>query len=139
MRQIIATLFLLAQTLPATMAAEPGPSDAAMSALLPGTWINPPDSPDYEQIPSREVFLADGSYTYFEYKDKACKRQSEAIKAKWTIRDGILTSFLADGSVIKDKIISVSAEKIVLRSLDDGKSYFRIKSLACPTAPRPRK
>lgn len=137
-----ATVLVLAGALLADAAAAPVPglasegqnSDAALGALLVGTWINPPDSPDFERIPSRETFLANGSYTYFEYKDMACSKLAEKITVKWHIRDGILTSILTDGSVLKDKIISLTAEKIVLRSLDDGRSYFRIRSNACPTA-----
>ncbi|MBA5690202.1 lipocalin family protein [Rugamonas apoptosis] len=119
---------------PACSAAAPATDDAALGAQLVGTWINPPDSPDYERIPSRETFLADGTYTYFEYKDMACRRLAERITVRWTIRDGILTSILSDGAILKDKIISLTPEKIVLRSLDDGRSYFRIRSTACPTA-----
>ncbi|HJV02590.1 MAG TPA: lipocalin family protein [Burkholderiaceae bacterium] len=119
---------------PACSAADAGTDDAALSALLVGTWINPPDSPDFERIPSRETFLADGTYTYFEYKDMACRKLSERITVRWTLRDGILTSILSDGAILKDKIVSLTQEKIVLRSLDDGRSYFRIRSTACPTA-----
>lgn len=130
-----ALLLTLALTLsPACSAADANTDDAALSALLVGTWINPPDSPDYERIPSRETFLADGTYTYFEYKDMACRKLSERITVRWTLRDGILTSILSDGAILKDKIVSLTQEKIVLRSLDDGRSYFRIRSNACPTA-----
>ncbi|MBA5639192.1 lipocalin family protein [Duganella sp. LX20W] len=119
---------------PACSAADAGTDDAALSALLVGTWINPPDSPDFERIPSRETFLANGTYTYFEYKDMACRKLAERITVRWTLRDGILTSILSDGAILKDKIVSLTQEKIVLRSLDDGRSYFRIRSTACPTA-----
>lgn len=119
---------------PACPAADNESDDAALSALLVGTWINPPDSPDYERIPSRETFLANGTYTYYEYKDMACRKLVERITVRWNIRDGILTSFLSDGAILKDKIVSLTQEKIVLRSLDDGRSYFRIRSSACPTA-----
>jgi hypothetical protein len=130
-----ALMLSAALTLPqASRAADAEADDAALSALLVGTWINPPDSPDYERIPSRETFLADGSYTYYEYKDMACHKLIERIAVRWTVRDGILTSILSDGAILKDKIISLTQEKIVLRSLDDGRSYFRIRSTACPTA-----
>lgn len=119
---------------PAWCSADVETDDAALSALLVGTWINPPDSPDFERIPSRETFRADGSYTYFEYKDMACRKLSERITVRWTLRDGILTSILSDGAILQDKIVSLTQEKIVLRSLDDGRSYFRIRSTACPTA-----
>lgn len=132
-----ASALLLSATLMlplAGSAADAEPDDAALSALLVGTWINPPDSPDFERIPSRETFLADGTYTYFEYKDMACRKLVERITVRWTLRDGILTSILSDGAILKDKIVSLTQEKIVLRSLDDGRSYFRIRSTACPTA-----
>lgn len=134
--KIAAALMLTAALMlaPACSAADTTTDDAALGAQLVGTWINPPDSPDYERIPSRETFLADGTYTYFEYKDMACRKLAERITVRWTIRDGILTSILSDGAILKDKIISLTPEKIVLRSLDDGRSYFRIRSNACPTA-----
>lgn len=135
LEQSAAALLAVALALaPACCAANADTDDAALSALLVGTWINPPDSPDYERIPSRETFRADGSYTYFEYKDMACRKLSERITVRWTLRDGVLTSILSDGAILKDKIISLTQEKIVLRSLDDGRSYFRIRSTACPTA-----
>lgn len=135
LEQTAAALLSVALALaPACCAANADTDDAALSTLLVGTWINPPDSPDYERIPSRETFKADGTYTYFEYKDMACRKLSERITVRWTLRDGVLTSILSDGAILKDKIVSLTQEKIVLRSLDDGRSYFRVRSTACPTA-----
>ena len=111
--------------------------DTALTAMMVGTWINPPGSPDFEGVPSRETYDPDGTYTYLEYEDNACLRVSSTTTSKWYVWDGTLVTEYARGKVLKDEIVRMARKKVVLRSLDDNLTYFRLKSSACPTAMRP--
>ncbi len=107
-------------------------TDAGLKAMLIGTWINPPDSADYEGVPSREIFQADGTYLYYEYEDKACQKLSGSLTSRWYVWEGALFTQFPDRT-LKDHIISLQAKKVVLRSVDDNVTYHRIKSTRCPT------
>ncbi len=109
----------------ATMAKK---DDAALSAMLVGTWINPPDSADYEGIPSSDVFSADGTHTYTEYEDKDCQKVSGAVTAKWYVWDGTIVTEVGEGKTLKDEIVNMAPKKMVLRSLDDSLVYHRVRS-----------
>jgi uncharacterized lipoprotein NlpE involved in copper resistance len=102
--------------------------DAALSAMLVGIWVNPPDSADYEGIPSAEVFNADGTYSYIEYEDAACQKVSGAVHSKWYVWDGTIVNEVGDGKTLKDEIVNMAAKKMVLRSLDDSLTYHRIRA-----------
>jgi hypothetical protein len=119
--------------LAASAAPAPKRTDASLTASLVGTWINPPDSADYEGVPSRELYNADGTYTYTEYEDKACKNVASALTSKWYVWDGTLIVDYGDGKTLKDEIVTLAPKKVVLRALDDGLTYHRVKSAACPT------
>ncbi len=109
--------------------------DAALSAMLVGTWINPPDSADYEGIPSKEVFKADGTYTYTEFDDPACSRVSGAISSKWYVWDGMLVVEYPQGKSIKDEILNMAPKKMVLRSIEDSLVFHRVRSEKCLPIP----
>ena len=104
--------------------------DAALSAMLVGTWVNPPDSADYEGIPSAEVFNADGTYSYIEYEDKECLRVSGAVHSKWYVWDGTIVNEVGEGKTLKDEIVNMAPKKMVLRSLEDSLTYHRVRSTA---------
>jgi hypothetical protein len=105
--------------------------DAALSAMLVGTWVNPPDSADYEAVPSKEVFNADGTYTYTEFEDNTCSRVSAAISSKWYVWDGTLVVEFPDGKSLKDEIVNMAPKKMVLRSIEDSLVYHRVRSEKC--------
>lgn len=105
--------------------------DAALSAMLVGTWVNPPDSADYEAVPSKEVFNADGTYTYTEFEDNTCSRVSAAISSKWYVWDGTLVVEFPDGKSLKDEIVNMAPKKMVLRSVEDSLVYHRVRSEKC--------
>lgn len=108
--------------------------DDTLTKALVGTWITPPDSPDNADIPAKEVFGSDGVYGMYQYGDYACTRLARVTTAKWRIDGGFLITSMPDGSIIKDEIISLDATKAILRSVDDGQTYSRVKSTSCPTA-----
>ncbi len=108
-------------------------ADAALAAKMVGTWINPPDSADYEGVPSREIYYADGTYLYYEYEDKACQKLASSTISKWYVWEGALFTEFAEGNRLKDAIVSMQAKKVVLRSAEDNLTYHRIKSSECPT------
>lgn len=105
--------------------------DATLSAMLVGTWVNPPDSADYEAVPSKEVFNADGTYTYTEFEDNSCSRVSAAISSKWYVWDGTLVVEFPDGKSLKDEIVNMAPKKMVLRSIEDSLVYHRVRSEKC--------
>ncbi len=105
--------------------------DASLSAMLVGTWVNPPDSADYEAVPSKEVFNADGTYTYTEFEDNTCSRVSAAISSKWYVWDGTLVVEFPDGKSLKDEIVNMAPKKMVLRSIEDSLVYHRVRSEKC--------
>lgn len=117
--------------------------DAALSAMLVGTWLNPPDSADYEGIPSAEVFNADGTYSYIEYEDKECQKVSGAVHSKWYVWDGTIVNEVGEGKTLKDEIVNMAAKKMVLRSLEDSLTYHRVRSTVktrtCAGIPSPSK
>ena len=118
----------------ATQAKPPAKSaDAALASKMVGTWINPPDSADYEGVPSREVYNADGTYLYYEYEDKACHKLANSTVSRWFIWEGALFNEYPEGQRLKDDIVSLQAKKVVLRSAEDNLTYHRIKSTGCPT------
>lgn len=120
---------------PADAASTVKKDDSALSAMLVGTWINPPDSADYEGVPSKEVFKADGTYTYTEFEDSGCKHPSAAINSKWYVWDGTLVMEFPEGKSLKDEIVNMAPKKMVLRSIEDSLVYHRVRSEKCPTAP----
>lgn len=119
---------------PSQAAAPAKKDDAALSAMLVGTWVNPPDSADYEGVPSKEVFKSDGTYTYTEFEDTACSRVSAAISSKWYVWDGTLVVEFPEGKSLKDEIVNMAPKKMVLRSVEDSLVYHRVRSEKCATA-----
>ncbi len=119
---------------PSQAAAPVKKDDAALSAMLVGTWVNPPDSADYEGVPSKEVFNSDGTYTYTEFEDNACSRVSAAISSKWYVWDGTLVVEFPEGKSLKDEIVNMAPKKMVLRSVEDSLVYHRVRSEKCATA-----
>jgi uncharacterized lipoprotein NlpE involved in copper resistance len=96
--------------------------------MIVGTWVNPPDSADYEGIPSAEVFNADGTYSYIEYEDKECQKVSGAVHSKWYVWDGTIVNEVGEGKTLKDEIVNMAPKKMVLRSLEDSLTYHRVRS-----------
>ncbi len=129
------TAVAVACALATTAQAKPPPksADEVLAAKMVGTWINPPDSADYEGIPSREVYNADGTYLYYEYEDKACHKLASSTISKWYVWEGALFNEYPEGNRLKDAIISIQGKKVVLRSAEDNLTYHRIKSTGCPT------
>lgn len=116
---------------PAQAATPAKKDDAALSAMLVGTWVNPADSADYEGVPSKEVYNADGTYTYTEYDDDACSKVSAVVTSKWYVWDGTLIIELPEGKSLKDEIVNMAAKKMVLRSVEDSLVYHRVRSEKC--------
>ena len=119
---------------PAQAATPAKKDDAALSAMLVGTWVTPPDSADFEGVPSKEVFNSDGTYTYTEFEDNACSRVSAAISSKWYVWDGTLVVEFPEGKSLKDEIVNMAPKKVVFRSVEDSLVYHRVRSEKCLTS-----
>jgi len=109
----------------------PTSKDDEIRTLLVGSWINPPESSDYDGTPAVEVFHADGTYTVYVYDSRECARLLSEITIKWTVGDGILTSVSAQGKVMRDEIVAIGPDKMVIHSLDDDTTYLRRKGSLC--------
>lgn len=105
--------------------------DDALSAKLIGTWINSPDSPDYENFVSSETYNADGSYEYREYDDQDCRIVSALLKSRWHVWNGVIITEYDGGKALSDHVVSMDAERMVLRSVDDGVTAYRNRSTRC--------
>lgn len=116
---------------PAAAQGAPKLDDEALSARLVGTWINPPDSPDYENFASSETYNADGSYEYREYDDKDCRIVSALLKSRWHVWNGVIVTEYEGGKALSDHVVSMDADRMVLRSIDDGLTFFRTRSTHC--------
>src|SRR6056297_2520575 len=102
--------------------------DQRFSKDIVGSWIVAGDSSDYRLVPMHERFYKDGTYRIFWFEDATCTNVVGETHLSWTIHDGILTSkitavtspaFGRVGDVIRSRIISLTSDRMVLRSLDD--------------------
>lgn len=134
------TAFVMAWALtiqPAAAQGAPKLDDETLTAKLIGTWINPPDSPDYENFASSETYNADGSYEYREYEDTDCRIVSALLKLRWHVWNGVIITEYDGGKSLSDHVVSMDSNRLVLRSVDDGMTFFRTRSSACaPTTAR---
>jgi len=105
-----------------------------------GSWIVAGDSPDYRPVPMHQRFFADGTYWIFWFSDATCSHVIGQTHLTWKIEDGILISKITQvtsaayghvGDVIKSRIISLTRNRMVLQSLDDGSTYARVRSTQC--------
>ena len=124
------TAVAVACALATTAQAKPPPksADELLAAKMVGTWINPPDSADYEGVPSREVYNADGTYLYYEYEDKACQKLASSTMSKWYVWEGALFTEFAEGNRLKDAIVSMQGKKVVLRSPKRSAGILRLST-----------
>lgn len=118
--------------------------DQRFSKQIVGSWIVAGDSSDYRLIPMHERFYKDGTYRIFWFSDATCTKIIGQTRLTWNIRDGVLTSKITGatstsfghaGDVIRSKIISLTKNRMVLQSMDDGTTYSRERSTRC-LAPR---
>ncbi len=134
-RSISAFVIAWAMTVqPAAAQGAPKLDDKTLSDRLVGTWVNPPDSPDYENLATSETFNADGTYLYREFEDKDCKIVSASQTSRWHVWNGVIITEYAGGKTLSDHVVSMQADRLVLRSVDDGVTFFRTRSTACAPA-----
>lgn len=114
--------------------------DQRFANKIVGSWIVAGDSPDYRLVPMHERFYRDGTYRIFWFSDATCSKVVGETHLDWKIHDGILVSTITGatspafghvGDVIKSRILSLTDHRMVLRSLDDGSTYARVRSTRC--------
>lgn len=114
--------------------------DRNLSKMIVGSWIVSRNSPEYYPLPLRETFAPDGTYRTLIYSDATCANVIGEAELKWRIRNGILvqrftkvtgTSAGHVGQIVRDRIVSLSTKRMVLRSLDSGTKEIRIRSSGC--------
>lgn len=114
--------------------------DQRFSKDIVGSWIVAGDSPDYRLVPMHERFYKDGTYRIFWFEDATCTNVVGETHLSWKIEDGVLVSKITAvtgpafghvGDVIRSRIISLTKDRMVLRSLDDGSTYSRVRSTRC--------
>lgn len=114
--------------------------DQRFSKEIIGSWIVAGDSSDYRPVPMHERFYGDGTYRIFWFADATCAKVVGDTHLTWKIQGGILTSKITAvsspafghvGDVLRSRIISLKKNRMVLRSLDDGSTYARVRSTRC--------
>lgn len=114
--------------------------DQRFSKEIVGSWIVAGDSSDYRSVPMHERFYGDGTYRIFWFADATCLKVVGDTHLTWKIQDGILTSEITAasssafghvGDVLRSRIILLKKDRMVLRSLDDGSTYTRVRSTRC--------
>jgi len=109
--------------------------DEALRSAILGSWTNPPESSDYNGVPVLETFFPNGYYSFTIYTDKTCTAVKRTVNTKYDIVQGVLISYVADGSILRDRIITISNDTMVLKSLEDGATYKRQKAQTCSGEP----
>ena len=111
-------------------------TDAEWKRALLGWWIVPPDSTDAtpQNIKAVENFRGDGTYLDYFYADHICGKVIQTERVSWDVTDGVLTSVVLNGSVMRDEIVSIEGRILTLHSLDDGSTYTRKKIVPCAAA-----
>jgi len=99
--------------------------------LLPGSWINPPESSDYDGVPSVEIFKADGTGMFLVYDKPDCKHLKSQIAFGWTVEGKVLRMGSPGGKSTRDEIVAIGPETMILHSLDDRTTYLRRKGDVC--------
>jgi hypothetical protein len=135
--KIAATLLLSGLSITACSA---GPvSDDELKVALIGSWVTPPDSGSAASlIPSRQVFLDDGTTTLFIYTNAECRVPAAAIEGRWSIHNGVLSTqitrttdprLIEIGQVQQVVIVEVEAGRVVFDA--DDELFVREKSDTC--------
>lgn len=123
--------FREAKQIPASQYLEAKPSDAAIRRAIPGDWTIPRDSSDYDGRLALETFRQEGTYATVIYRDRLCGAAEKEVGAKWQVEGGVLVTILPSGKKLRDEVLYLGPERMVLHSLDDGTSYVREKTTAC--------
>ena len=107
--------------------------DAAISRDLVGSWIVLPDSTDYNpgNAHAVETLRVDGTYIGNLFQDQNCTILINSVNARWSIKNGVLYSLYANGNGDEDDVISITGNKLTLRSHSDGTTYTRLKAKTC--------
>lgn len=114
--------------------------DQRYSARIIGSWIVAGDSSDYVRVPMHERFYRDGTYRMFWFSDATCSHIIGETHLSWRIDNGVLVSRITAvtndsyghvGDVMKAKIVTLTENRMVLHSMDDGETYARVRSTRC--------
>lgn len=118
--------------------------DQIYTRKIIGSWIISSESPDNYALPKRLVFLKNGTRKAYIYANATCSKVVGHVNFTWKIDNGILTSKITYdpvpnlvGKVIKLRIVSISKNHMVLRSMDGRITYSRTRSTGCLALPSP--
>ena len=111
-------------------------SDKEISQRIIGSWNIPPDSVDYSEPKAWgiETFKADGTYVLYLFHDPACTSARKQINVYWAVENGLLITTFSDGRKIRDEVVSIGSGRMILRSLKDGVTFIRERTLRCAKA-----
>jgi hypothetical protein len=114
-------------------------SDEELKVALIGSWVTPPDTANAASlIPSRQVFLDDGTTMLFIYTNAECRVPAAAIEGRWSIHNGVLSTQITRttdprlidiGQVQQVLIVEVGAGRVVFDA--DDELFVREKSETC--------
>jgi hypothetical protein len=52
----------------------------------------------------------------------------------WVVKKGVLITTYSDGRKIRDEVVSIGSRRMMLRSLKDGVTFIRERTLRCAKA-----
>ncbi len=129
---------------PAFAHAQTSEQDETARQMMIGTWIVPRDSLDFTGEPSRDVYRADGTTSFYIYKTDRCLDVVTTVDGTWDIKSGILTATITKtsdpqkfpaGMTAKAQVMSFEMQRVVLRALPAGQKYTRERSTGCVPGP----
>jgi hypothetical protein len=114
-------------------------TDADISKALIGTWLDSPS--DQQPLHGRVTYFEDGHSVEFVWPAGQPESTAVRIESRWSVTNSILTLTCVKssstqappiGAVIKDRVISISADKFVFEQADgygdmEKKSHVRIR------------
>lgn len=117
-------------------------SDAEISKALIGTWIDAPS--EQEPMHGRVTYFADGNGVELVWPVDKTESSGIRIETRWSVTNNVLiltsvkssnTKIVPVGVVIKDRILSISAEKFVFEPAEgygetEKKSHVRLRQKA---------
>ena len=114
-------------------------SDAEISKALIGTWVD--GTAEREPMHGRVTYFADGHSVEYVWPAGQTESSAVRIETRWSVTNSVLiltsvkssnTKIVPVGVVIKDRILSISAEKFVFEPAEgygetERKSHVRVR------------
>jgi hypothetical protein len=113
-------------------------SNPDLAKLIVGTWAptrgresNNEREGEALGIYGMEQFRSGGTGTTTVYRGGLCRQLLHARDFSWRIEKGILVTTKADGRTLRDSILSIRGDSLIMKSLDSGEMEYRTRRIDC--------